>query len=286
VDLFAKTRKSFHLTAATLQFKHNLTAFSQILERRGTLHFVVITRPITSLGYQEGRRVFWEGPKFFELCSIVLNDVQHIFSGGAKYFLEGLRPPAPPGYGPGHHCSKIMPTDSRQTMSTNQNLSRNCLSAFKKSITSNKAKRSAIGLQFLRVNKTSNVFSWCHISIFSTNVRVSLYHHAVSQYALIFSGRRFWDQSHSYPKCSNLILSFWILFAGTISTSYECRESTVYRKTWKCYLFSGNTWLTKHIMKDLLESLKSPSYGPEFRSFNLTLGHHVSYNYQSNRKNK
>jgi len=45
-------------------------------------------RPVTSLGHQEGRRVFREGPKFFELCKIFLNYVQHIFSrGGAKNFL-------------------------------------------------------------------------------------------------------------------------------------------------------------------------------------------------------
>jgi len=39
-------------------------------------------RPVTRLGYQEGRRVFWEGPKFFELFAVVLNYVQHIFLGG------------------------------------------------------------------------------------------------------------------------------------------------------------------------------------------------------------
>jgi len=50
-------------------------------------------RPVTSLGHQEGRRVFREGLKFFELCPIVSNYVQHIFSGGAKNFLGGLLPP-------------------------------------------------------------------------------------------------------------------------------------------------------------------------------------------------
>jgi len=29
------------------------------------------TRPITSLGYQGGRRVFWEGPTFFKLCPTI-----------------------------------------------------------------------------------------------------------------------------------------------------------------------------------------------------------------------
>jgi len=50
-------------------------------------------RPVTSLGHQEGQRVFREEPKFFELCPIFLNFVQHIFSGVAKNFLGGLRPP-------------------------------------------------------------------------------------------------------------------------------------------------------------------------------------------------
>jgi len=54
------------------------------------------TRPVTSLGHQEGRRVFREGPTFFELCPIFLNYVQHIFPGGAKIFLGGFAPPAPP----------------------------------------------------------------------------------------------------------------------------------------------------------------------------------------------
>ena len=45
-------------------------------------------RPVTSLGHRAGRRVFWEGPKFFKLCPIVLNYVQHIFQK------------SPPGYGP------------------------------------------------------------------------------------------------------------------------------------------------------------------------------------------
>jgi len=50
------------------------------------------SRPVTSSWHQEGRRVFWEGPKFFELCPIVLDYVQHIFPGGTKNFLGWLRP--------------------------------------------------------------------------------------------------------------------------------------------------------------------------------------------------
>ena len=53
-------------------------------------------RPVTSVGHQAGRRVFREGPKFFELCPTVLNDVQHIFPGRAKNFLEWLLSPVPP----------------------------------------------------------------------------------------------------------------------------------------------------------------------------------------------
>jgi len=49
----------------------------------------VSRRPVTSLGQQEGRRVFQEGPNFFELCPIFLNYVQHIFTGGEKNFLGG-----------------------------------------------------------------------------------------------------------------------------------------------------------------------------------------------------
>ena len=56
----------------------------------------LVGRPVTSVGHQEGRRVFWEGPKNFGLCPIVLNDVQHIFPEGEKIFLGGIHPPAPP----------------------------------------------------------------------------------------------------------------------------------------------------------------------------------------------
>jgi len=36
-----------------------------------------------------GAKTFWEGPKFFELCPIVLNYVQQIFPRGTKKFLGG-----------------------------------------------------------------------------------------------------------------------------------------------------------------------------------------------------
>jgi len=54
---------------------------------------IQLLRPVTSLGHQEGRRVFWEGLKSFELCSVVLNDVQHIFLRGKKFLGEAWHPP-------------------------------------------------------------------------------------------------------------------------------------------------------------------------------------------------
>ena len=62
-----------------------------MLQARAT--HTILHRSVTNLRHQEGRRVFWEGPKIFELCPIVLNYVQHILPGGAKYLLGGLRPP-------------------------------------------------------------------------------------------------------------------------------------------------------------------------------------------------
>ena len=44
-----------------------------------------------------GGRVFWEGPKFFKLCPVVLNYVQHILPGEGKIFSN---PPATADYGP------------------------------------------------------------------------------------------------------------------------------------------------------------------------------------------
>jgi len=45
-----------------------------------------VPRPLTSLEHQEGRRVFWERSKFFEICPIFWNYIQHIFPGGRKFF--------------------------------------------------------------------------------------------------------------------------------------------------------------------------------------------------------
>ena len=55
-----------------------------------------LKQAVTSFGPQEGRRVFREGPKFFELCPIFFNYVQQIFPGGAKNFLGLLGPPCAP----------------------------------------------------------------------------------------------------------------------------------------------------------------------------------------------
>jgi len=49
------------------------------------------SRPVTSLGHEEGRRFFCEGPKFFKLCPIILN-IQHIFPEGAKTCYGGVDP--------------------------------------------------------------------------------------------------------------------------------------------------------------------------------------------------
>jgi len=65
-------------------------------------------RPVTSLGRQVGRRVFWEGLKFFTLRSIDLNFVQNIFPVWANIFLRGGL--APPGYGPATDTSEEVKT--------------------------------------------------------------------------------------------------------------------------------------------------------------------------------
>jgi len=52
-------------------------------------------RHLTSLGHQGVRRVFLEGPNFFEQYPVVLNFVQHVFPGEKKNFPRGLLPPAP-----------------------------------------------------------------------------------------------------------------------------------------------------------------------------------------------
>ena len=48
------------------------------------------------LGILGGAKSFWEGPKFFELCPVVLNYVQHIVPRGRQNFTIT-------GYGPVPH---------------------------------------------------------------------------------------------------------------------------------------------------------------------------------------
>jgi len=59
-----------------------------------------MSQDVTSLEHQGGRKVFWEVPKFFKLCPIVLNYAQHIFPGWRKIFWGLLPPCASPVYGP------------------------------------------------------------------------------------------------------------------------------------------------------------------------------------------
>ena len=72
-------------------------------------------KPVTSLGHQEGRWVFWERPKSFAICPLFSNYIQHIFPGGAKNFLEGLRsPPACPWLRACSQCNSCNAVDSRK----------------------------------------------------------------------------------------------------------------------------------------------------------------------------
>jgi len=54
--------------------------------------FSSIPRPVTNFGHQEEESVFREGLKFFELCPVLLNYVEHIFPVGAKIFLGSFAP--------------------------------------------------------------------------------------------------------------------------------------------------------------------------------------------------
>jgi len=71
----------------------------------------IALRPVTSLGHQVGRRVFSEGPKFFELpaCTVVLNYAQHIFLRVTKKILGVVKPPV---YGP--DCTVLERPDQYQ----------------------------------------------------------------------------------------------------------------------------------------------------------------------------
>jgi len=73
------------------------------------LHLVAdVTNNQARLGHQEGGRVFFEGPKFFELCPIISNHVQHIFPGGGNFSRTDSPPCAPSRYGPANHHEELM----------------------------------------------------------------------------------------------------------------------------------------------------------------------------------
>ena len=65
--------------------------FCQVLHARNKYRNRLVMSKQASLDHQEGRRVFWEGPKFFELYPIFSNYTQQIFLGEAEIFL-GLVP--------------------------------------------------------------------------------------------------------------------------------------------------------------------------------------------------
>jgi len=48
--------------------------------------YYILIKSVTRLGHQGRPRVFWESPKFFQLCPIVLNYFQHFFPGDRKIF--------------------------------------------------------------------------------------------------------------------------------------------------------------------------------------------------------
>jgi len=54
--------------------------------------FLTHFQALNQLGTAGGAESFLRGAQFFELCPIVLNNVQHIFSRGEKNFLGGAYP--------------------------------------------------------------------------------------------------------------------------------------------------------------------------------------------------
>jgi len=64
--------------------------------------------PVTSLGHQEGRRVFREGPKFFKPCPIFLKLCPTFFQGAENFCWGGF---APPGYRPAHTSAPLLVFD-------------------------------------------------------------------------------------------------------------------------------------------------------------------------------
>ena len=62
------------------------TCFEKACRQTSGARFAFVgTRPVSSLGQQEGQRFVWEGANFFELFPIVSNYIQHIFPGGKNF---------------------------------------------------------------------------------------------------------------------------------------------------------------------------------------------------------
>ena len=86
-NYFALVERHFHSKNDWLKKTANMNwlPFSLSLTTSSDA-FLYKGRPVTSLGHQMGRRVFWEKPNFFKLCPVVSDYVQHIFPRGAKNF--------------------------------------------------------------------------------------------------------------------------------------------------------------------------------------------------------
>ena len=69
-------------------------AMSRLLIACFAVSNIATSRPVASLGHQAGRRVFWEGHKFFKLCPTHFPRERKLFQGGFP----------PPSYGPGNQC--------------------------------------------------------------------------------------------------------------------------------------------------------------------------------------
>jgi len=98
-DVFAKNRNYLGIPGGPKSFPRGAKIFK-----------LCPIRPVTSLGDQGWRRVFWEGPKSFKLFPIVFNYPQQIFPGGAKEFAGEASPRFPTGYGPMSSSFKVCPT--------------------------------------------------------------------------------------------------------------------------------------------------------------------------------
>ena len=97
-----------HFKWPTSEFSYRKLSIQQRVKTKLHNKQVVVIRPVTSLWRQEGRRDFWEGPKFFELCPMVGIISNTMFQWGEKFSRGGC---APPGYGP--DCNYYLQTVSQ-----------------------------------------------------------------------------------------------------------------------------------------------------------------------------